>query len=171
VGVIIFMPFERQLDRSAFSCGNQVLDHWFREQCGQQDGRNTARTTFGVDEAQARIASFYSLVTFRVEAYELVGTALERRRRYPMSAILIAKLAVDLRYQRQGLGALTLGHALHVLAGASSTIGFECVIVDAIDEYATRFYLRHGFTRLADDGRRLFLRTDDLRASVTAAEA
>lgn len=163
--MIIFIPFEPLLDRSTFDCGNASLNSWFREQCGQQAKANTARTTFGVDEKETRIASFYSLVTYRVDLEDLVGTRLGRRRRYPMPAVLLGRLAVDLDYQGTGLGRLTLGDALTYLAGVAAGIGFECVLVDAIDDAALEFYLKYGFTMLSDDGRRMFLRTDDLRAT------
>ncbi len=164
------MPFEPLLDRSVFTCGKASLDDWFHHYSGQQEKRSTARTTFGVDEKEARIASFFSLVTYRLEVDQLVGTPLGARVRYPMSAMLLARLAVDQQYQGTGLGGLTLAHALGRLAEASVDIGFEVVLVDAIDDEAAGFYRRYGFQTLSDDGARLFMRTDDLRATFAEGE-
>jgi hypothetical protein len=47
----------------------------------------------------------------------------------------------------------------------SHTIGFEIVVVDALDESAACFYLKHGFHRFADHSLKLFMTTKDLRAT------
>lgn len=80
--------------------------------------------------------------------------------------MLIAKLAVDTRYQGNGLGRLTLTHALSLLSHSSVTIGFELVLVDAIDTNAAKFYERFGFRPLVDGEERLFLTTADLRKTL-----
>ena len=83
--------------------------------------------------------------------------------------MLIAPLAVDLRYQRTGVGALTLGHALLLLAESSKSVGFEVVLVDAIDDVAAAFYRKYGFKELVDGGERLYMTTKDLRSGFAKA--
>ena len=43
-----------------------------------------------------------------------------------------------------------LVHALTEIAKASASVGFEVVVVHAIDEEAVTFYVRYGFTRYMD---------------------
>jgi len=167
-GVIVFGPFTKDLDRLTFTCGKEELDHWFRYMAGQQERDNTARTIFGMDERQVRVASFYTLVATRLEVAEVEGTALGSK--YPVSAILLARLAVHVEYQGEGLGKRTLLYALANLAGVSEQVGFEVVVVDAIDDEAVGFYQKYGFRQLSDDGRRLFLTTKDLRKTFTRPE-
>lgn len=84
-----------------------------------------------------------------------------------MSAMLVARLAVDVRYQGRGYGALSLGHALRLLGKASDRVAFEVVVVHAIDASAAEFYRKHGFEFLTDDAQTLYLPTKSLLANLT----
>ena len=81
-----------------------------------------------------------------------------------MSAMLLARLAVDVRYQGTGIGRILLFEALKRLATSSNDIGFE-VVVDAIDEAAAGFYEKYGFRRFDGHDLRLFMLTRHLRAT------
>lgn len=56
-------------------------------------------------------------------------------------------------------------HALEGFAEASTHVGFEVVVVHAIDAEAVTFYARYGFTRFANHELNLFMMTKTLRAS------
>lgn len=162
-GIIAFVQFDATLPRDGFDCGNDALNTWFREQASQQEKRHNVRTHLGLATFDSCIASFFSLVTHRIELTELARTTAFSSRSYPVPAMLIAQLAVDVRYQRAGIGSLTLGHALGLLSESSKSVGFEAVVVDAIDEGAAAFYRRSGFKELVDGGERLYLPTRELR--------
>jgi GNAT superfamily N-acetyltransferase len=164
-GIIAFTKFDAGLRRDGFDCGNAALNTWFKEQAGQQEKRDSVRTHLGLATFDCCIASFFSLVTHRIEVVDAAQSATFSSRRYPIPAVLIAQLAVDLRYQGQGVGKLTLGHALGLLAESSKSVGFEVVLVDAIDDGAAAFYRKYGFKDLVDGGERLYLSTKDLRRS------
>lgn len=163
--MIAFRPFERGLSRSDFDCGNAAVTQWFREQASQQERRNNVRTHLGLSTFESEIACFYALTAHRIETVELRDSEKFGTRRYPIPAMLIAQLGVDLKYQGRGIGALTLANALRQLNSLAPTVGFEVVVVDAVDAQATSFYERHGFERLKRDGRRLFVTTKDLAQS------
>ena len=162
--MILFIPFESSLDRSQFDCGRPEMDRWFREVAGQQERSGAARTTLAVDEKDACIAGYFTLVAYRLEPAEVLAD-MGRKRRYPVPAVLIARLAVDLRYQGKGVGKIILFTALERVAETSKALGFEMVVVDAIDEDAVCFYLKHGFRRFADHSLKLFMTIKDLRAT------
>lgn len=164
--VIVFTSFDDSLPRAGFDCGNEAVNRWFHEQAGQQERRDNARTTLGLATMDSAIASFYSLVTHRIELDDAAQSLIFTARRYPIPAMLIAQLAVDSRYQGTGVGALTLGHALMTLARASKSVGFEAVVVDAADDDAMQFYLKYGFQPLVAGTRRLVMSTRQLRSSV-----
>lgn len=165
VHVIIFIPFNSQLKRAEFSCGNALLDSWLRDHAGQNERRNLTRTVLGFDEEYTRIASYFTLVTHRLDLDDLATSVLKGPHRYPVPTVLIAQLAVDTAYQGTGLGRLTLVEALSRLNTVADSVGFQAVVVDAIDAAANQFYRKFGFVELTDDGRRLFLSTSDLRSS------
>src|SRR4051812_25607769 len=132
--MIIVRGFSRDLVRhSPFDSGEPSLDSWLRDQAGQQDRRNGVRTFLGADEAEVRIAGYYATVTYELTT-EDAGETFGRVPRYPVPAILLARLAVDRDYQRSGIGKLLLFDALARLERTSHDIGFELVVVDALHE-------------------------------------
>ncbi|MFC0572163.1 GNAT family N-acetyltransferase [Paraburkholderia solisilvae] len=74
-----------------------------------------------------------------------------------VSAVLLARLAVDTKYKGQGLGEHLLAHALDTVLTTAEAIGVQCVVVDAIDSGAAGFYRKYGFEPFTDTPRRLFL--------------
>jgi GNAT superfamily N-acetyltransferase len=161
--VIIVRSFERTIVRhSPFDSGEPELDAWLKEQAGQQDRRDGARTLLGLDEARTRVAGYYTTVTYELRPDD-VGTSLWKLRRYPVPAVLLARLAVDREYQGAGVGRLLLFDALSRFERASHDIGFELVVVDALHEDAACFYLKHGFRRFLDHELKLFVTVGDLR--------
>lgn len=61
--------------------------------------------------------------------------------------ILAARLAVDTRLRRRGLGQALLKDALLRSAAAADTIGARAVLAHAIDDAARRFSEQFGFER------------------------
>jgi len=164
--MIVFRDFDPRLPRSGFDCGKAAMNDWFRTQAGQQERGDSVRTHLGLATVDSSIASFYSLAAHRIELDTAASTSLFSKRRYPIPSLLIARLAVDVRYQGNGIGALTLGDALSRCATVSKEIGVEVILVDAIDESAAAFYKKHGFEELTNDGRTLFVSSKALRASL-----
>lgn len=111
-----------------------------------------------VDNGAGSVAGFFTLGAASISLTRLppgVGKGLPRWPEVP--CILIGRLAVDRRYQGQGLGGRLLFEALRRAAEASDRIGVALVIVDAKDEGTQRFDERFGFEPLLDQDRRLFL--------------
>jgi predicted N-acetyltransferase YhbS len=71
--------------------------------------------------------------------------------------VLLARLAVDKNNKGQGLGEYLLMHALDAVVSTAATVGVQCVVVDAIDDDAARFYRKYGFEPLTDEPLTLFL--------------
>lgn len=164
--MIVIRPFDRALVRSStFACGEPGLDLWLREQASQQERRDNVRTALAVDEDSGRLAGYCS-----TRACETVPdaafTPAGRARRYPVPAVLIARLAVDLEHQGRGVGRLLLADTLRRIATTSHVLGFEVVVVHALHEAAAGFYATCGFRRFHDQPLSLFLTTRDLRAAV-----
>ena len=84
---------------------------------------------------------------------------LNRFPNFPLPVARLARLAVDLNHQRQGLGELLLADALQRCLHISDSIGMLGVIVDAKDERARGWYERYEFERLPDSPLTLWLPT------------
>lgn len=154
------VSFNRSFDRTRFSCGKPDLDAWLKTNAGQQERSNNTRTFLGIE--QSRVVGYYATTAYRLgldEAAEMYGVG---KRAYPIPAVLLARLAVDSEFQGRGLGVQLLVHALTEVSRASRSIGFEVLVVHAIDRDAVTFYARAGFTQFEDHDLHLFMPMKDL---------
>lgn len=166
MGDVRIVPFDKQWDRSRFACGKPDLDEWLKTQARQAEDRNNARTFLAVDESEARVVGYYSTLTYRLDLDEVAVAFGSGRRRCPVPAVLLARLAVAGDCQGRGLGTELLRNALERIATAAEAIGFEILVVHAIDQDAATFYRYFGFTPFVDHPSHLLLTTKDLQATL-----
>ena len=82
--------------------------------------------------------------------------------RHPVPILLLARLAVDLRFQGAGLGRQLVRDAALLTIRISKVAGIRALVVDAKDERARRFYERLNFEAFPANPLRLFVLTKDL---------
>lgn len=152
-------------DRNRFDCGVAPLNNYLQLMAGQQAKKDNSRTFVLQDHVNpAHIAGFYSLTMAPINL-SLLPAALQKKHQACTSAGLIARLAVDRRYQGLRLGEWLLMDALQKLLQASDVVGFPLVVVDAKDG-AAQFYQQYGFTPFVDNEHKLFITIADIRASL-----
>ena len=78
---------------------------------------------------------------------------------YPIPVVMLARLAIDIRYQGQGLGAKTLTYALRQAVNLNEAgLPAYGLLLDVLDEQALMFYQSFEiFLPLADNPMRLFV--------------
>ena len=84
----------------------------------------------------------------------------------PVPIVLLARLAVDQREQRQGLGPALLKDALQRAYAGAEIIGGRAILVHAIDPEAAMFYRKYGFESCPGLELHLMLLMKDVRASL-----
>ena len=134
-----FRRWDGRIDRAGFDCGEPVLNQWLREQAGQSERRDTARTYLAVDSA-GELGGYVSLCLAQIDAADLNLPGLTDR--YPISAVRLARLAVDVRYQGQGLGSYLLAQSVRLAHEVMERAAFQVLVVDALDAEVTAFYAR-----------------------------
>jgi GNAT superfamily N-acetyltransferase len=147
----------RHHDRTAFSCDQPLLDDWLKLRAGQYEKKDLARTYVAVRPGEAVVRGYYAISSHRVAFEALPEDQAKGLPRIDVPVILLGRLAVDRSCQGQGLGALLLIDALRRAQFLADQMGIRAVEVDAIDDPARDFYLRFGFTPLADAPRHLYL--------------
>ncbi len=163
------LAFDRRFDRGSFSCGKPNLDDWLRTKAGQQERTNNTRTFLAVEGSN--VIGYYATTAYRLgldEVAEMYGIG---KRAYPIPAVLLARLAVDTGFHGRGIGSKLLLHALSQIAQASRHVGFEVVVVHAIDPDAVTFYAERGFTRFEDHDLHLFMPVKDLLATFSSVSS
>jgi predicted GNAT family N-acyltransferase len=144
-----------------FTCGNEELDRWLRSSADRADRQNTARTWVWSDDG--RVVAYYSLCSHFIRRQDSLESPARVISEIP--AVLLAKLAISLDLQGRGLGRQLLSDALTQCASSNEVVASRYVVVDAIDEAAEQFYVKHGFKRLPAD-RRLFMYMKDVRTTI-----
>jgi GNAT superfamily N-acetyltransferase len=150
-------------DRSAFDCGQTLLNEWLKDRAGQFDRRDLSRTFVATRPDETPVIGYYAISTHRVVYDVLPAGEAKGLPRLDVPVVLIGRLAVDQSVQGQGLGALLLVDALRRSLQISEQVGIRAVEVDALDEAARNFYLKFGFRSLLDDPRHLFLPMHEIR--------
>lgn len=155
----IIEPLSSRHNRAAFDCGEESLNDYLRRFARQNDARHLGRTFVAVFEGQTRIEGYYTLSSGAV-AFDTVPEKLPR---YPVPVVHLGRLAVDRAAQGQGIGEFLLLDALKRAALLSDQLGIYAVEVYALHDRARAFYLRYGFTSLADDPLHLYLPTKKIQ--------
>ncbi len=154
---MLIEPLTTVHHRRAFSCGEAELDQYLRRFARQHAAANVSRTYVAVEGP--RILGFYSLAMAAILKDHLPPAYATRFPRFPLPAARLARLAVDQRDQRQGLGERLLVDALQRCARLGEEIGMIGVIVDAKHARARAWYERYEFERFPDAPLTLWLPT------------
>lgn len=162
-------PFERGHDRVGFACGEPELDRWLTDHALGTQASDAARVFVSADGD--RVVGYYALAAAQLRPDEATRRALEGQPRgRPVPAILLARLAVDLKHQGRGLGRSLLQDAMLRASESAKELGIRVMLVHAKHERASRWYKRFGFEESPTDSLHLILLMKDLRAFLSAAE-
>lgn len=96
------------------------------------------------------VCGYYSLAMSAISKKNLPKTHQSGLPNFPLPVARLARLAVDARHQRQGLGELLLMDALHRCLLLSEEIGMIGVVLDAKHKQAKAYYQRYEFEEFPD---------------------
>ena len=91
-------PLAKGHDRRAFSCGVEALDIYLKRFARQHAETNISRTYVAI--SGSTVGGFYGLAMSGIRRENLPGKYLTRFPNFPLP---VARLAVDLKHQGQGL--------------------------------------------------------------------
>jgi GNAT superfamily N-acetyltransferase len=132
-----------------------LVEHLRRYALRHAEKDHLSKTHVAIDTSSGtrRLAGYFSLTTTSVDRDSVTGMdALARLPRYPIPAILVARLAVDERVQGQGVGRVLFREALGMTLRLVREGPLSCrlLVADAIDEQAARFYERFAMSRISE---------------------
>jgi predicted N-acetyltransferase YhbS len=144
-----------------FDCGKPALTNWLLRHARQAQASGSAKTFVTCDGN--RVTGYFSLTVGQIDTLD----APERIRRgmgqYPIPLVILARLAVDLDYQRQGLGFSLLQDAIRRTVAIADHAGIRALLTHPIDGDAEAFYRRFGFETTPAHDRQLILLLKDAR--------
>lgn len=146
----------KEHNRTAFMCGVEALDRYFREQAMQDMRRRAASCYVAIDSATSAIAGYYTLAAGSIPLIDLPEDLIKKLPRYPSVPVaLLGRLAVDKNFQGKSLGSALLGNAIQ--RTLRSEIAVTAIVVTAKDEQAEAFYRHHDFVNYGSLPRQLVL--------------
>lgn len=157
----IMEPLGKHHDRAAFSCGVEPLDHYFKQQAGQESHCHIANCFVAVSQTTNAIGGYYTLSATAVIFYSLPDTFKKNLPRYPeVPAALLGRLAVDLGHRGKRVGETLLLDAMR--RTLQSGLAAAVLVVDPKDEQAARFYHRYGFLDIGPGRTRLYIPVSEI---------
>jgi len=143
-----------------FSCGRPELDLYLKRYAlmNQQSG---SASTYVLKQGKTAVG-YYSLAVGSVEHRTAPSRIVKGLARHPIPVMLLARLAVDSKFQGQGWGQVLLKDALVRTTQAGDIAGIRALLVHAKDDEARNWYLAQGFYPSPTDPLHLFVLLKDV---------
>jgi len=148
-----------------FTCGRPELDLYLKRYAlmNQQSG---SAATYVLKEGAAAVG-YYSLAVGSVEHKSAPPRIVKGLAKHPIPVMLLARLAVASKFQRQGRGKILLKDALIRTTQAGDIAGIRALLVHAQDDEARNWYLAQGLYPSPTDPLHLFILLKDVAAWLT----
>ncbi len=156
--------FSATHETATFDCGKPELDMWLRESAAHAESNRTCRRFVWCKTGEREVVAYYSLAAHLLQRDEIGKIGRGSPRAIP--AVLLARLALDRVWQGQQLGGVLLADALARAVVAGDSAGARFVAVDAIDDAAVKFYIKHGFAQVPGDPHRLVRKMSSIAADL-----
>ena len=160
------LPRIEKLQRShnvePFDCGQEDLNRFLIRHSLQNQQSGGSITYVALVEQE--IVGFYALNYGQVEYADAPERLSKGLSRYPVSVMLLARLAVSLGWQGKGLGAGMLKDAMLRTLQAAEIAGLRALTAHAKDDNARAFYERFDFIPFPTDPYHMAILLKDIRA-------
>jgi GNAT superfamily N-acetyltransferase len=160
-------PIEAHHQVACFDCGSPALNEFLGRYALTNHQSGSAKTFVATSESHM-VVGYYSLAASQVLYADAPSRLQKGVARNPVPVVLLARLAVDLSWQGQGLGPGLLKDAILRVLSAAEGIGVRALLVHAKDDQAKAFYLHYDFEALPGYPLHLVLLLKDARKAVGA---
>jgi GNAT superfamily N-acetyltransferase len=144
-------PIRKAHDRQAFDCGEPALNEFLQRYARKSHELGGAKTFLAIDDRDNKtILGFYTLSPASIEYARTPEMVRRGLARYDVPCFRLARLAVDLRAQKQGLGGQLLLAAGRRCLLAAAEVGGVALLIDAKNDGVAEWYARYGAMPLLD---------------------
>jgi len=147
-----------------FDSGKPDLDEWLRKRALRNEETGASRTY--VVCIKKKVIGFYALAVGSIEAEKAAGK-IKRNMPDPIPVMIIGRLAVDQKYQKDGIGRGLIRDAVLRIVQAAEIAGIRAILVHALGEDAEIFYQRCGFRASPLDSMTLMITVADAIKELT----
>ena len=144
MSAIIIEEINRQHERKTFACGVEELNQFLQQQARQKTAKHISKTYVACLEAAPNTIIGYHTLT----GYSVTTPLAHRdyqKYPHPLSAVKLARLAVDLSQQGQQIGERLLIDAIQRTVLVALQISAIGLFVDPMSPNIMPFYQQYGF--------------------------
>jgi GNAT superfamily N-acetyltransferase len=144
-----------------FDCGREELNRYLFRYAWQNQQAGAAQTYVGI--AGEVVVGYHTLAVGQVILEEAPDRLKKGLAKHPIPIMLLARLAIDRRWQDRGVGKALLRDAMQRTLQAADIAGIRALAVHAKDEEARRFYEHFDFVPSPADPMPVFVLLKDVR--------
>jgi len=164
-------PISKKHGREVFDCGEEALNEFLRRHARRSHELGGAKTFLAIDDADNKtVLGFYSLSPASVVYARTPESVRRGLARHAVPGFRLGRLAVDRRFQGQGIGGQLLLSAGRRCLLASAEVGGVLLVIDAKNERVARGYANYGAVPLLDTPLTLVLPLATIEAALKKAE-
>lgn len=158
-------PLGRHHQVAGFECRSPELQDWLRRHARQSQADNFTKVLVTTARGYDDVASYYAWTVGSVSPADAPSRLSAGGGQDAVPVALLARLAVDTRHERQGLGRSLLRDVLLRTLALSQEAPIRALLVHCESAAAKGFYLRHvpAFEPSPTDPMHLLLLIKDLR--------
>jgi GNAT superfamily N-acetyltransferase len=141
---VIIEGITRQHNRKAFDCDVTELNRLLQQQARQKTVKHISKTYVAcLDSAPTKVIGYHTLTGYSVTAPPTQGNY--KKYPHPLSAVKLARLAVDRSHHGQRLGEQLLIDAIYRTVLVAQQISAIGLFVDPMTPQVIPFYRQYGF--------------------------
>ena len=152
-----------------FDCGREELNRYLIRYAWQNQQAGADQSYVGI--VGEVIAGYYTLAVGQVSLENAPDRVKKGLAKHPVPIMLLARLAVDHRWQGQGVGKALLRDAMQRTLQAADIAGIRAFAVHAKNEEARRFYEHFDFIPSSTDPMHLFVLLKDVRRIISESRS
>ena len=162
-------PISKKHDRNSFDCGDPAMNGFFARYARQSHDSGAAKTFLAIDSRDYKsVLAFYSLAPGALACADTPQMVRRSLARHDVPGFRLARIAVDLRWQGQGLGGQILAAAARRCLRAAAEVGGVVLIIDARNGRAARWYATYGAVPLSNQPLTLIMSLATFAAALKA---
>lgn len=163
-------PIRKTHNRQAFDCGEAALNEFLQRYARKTHELGGAKTFLAIDDTDNKtILGFYTLSPASIEYARTPEVVRRGLARYDVPCFRLARLAVDRRAQKEGLGGQLLLAAGRRCLLAAAEVGGVALLIDAKNDGVAEWYAKCGAVPLSDSPLTLLLPLATIEAALKGA--
>jgi GNAT superfamily N-acetyltransferase len=148
---VVIRRLEESDETGNFDCGDAPLNNYLTQYAWVNQAKSSIGVTYvAVEEVASRtVLGYFTIAMSGIPREAFPPKYVRGLPNYDLPLILLARLAVDLRFTGKGIGHALISEAFRISLRVSGEVGCRCIITDAYRERMS-WYARYGFIPLAE---------------------